>query len=393
MPKKRLWINNVEAVLFIMAILIIIGTINVFSSSFVMAGNEFDNGYYFVNKHLISLLLGIFALVFAMRLDYRVWRKLSFIITVFAVFCLIAVFFIGIEVNGSKRWIQIGMTFQPSEVAKLASLLLMASYLGPKIDKNLRISIGNKVWLPILLMGGLVYKQPDLGTAAIIVGIAFLLYIMAGLPLGEVVVLGAIALGGAGILTFSADYRIDRVKAWFDPWSYESTSGYQTVQSLIAIGSGGFSGLGLGIGTSKFAYLPEAHTDFAFSILCQEMGFIGAFLVLILLAAMAWYCGRIAKETTDGFGKMLVIGIAILVVGQGVANIAMVIGILPVIGVPLPFISYGGTSLIVNMLSMGILASVGKKHCSKVPTRPPKGKMPLPKSQRYIATDVVKRGA
>ncbi|WP_177505147.1 FtsW/RodA/SpoVE family cell cycle protein [Anaerosinus sp.] len=393
MPKKRLWINNVEAVLFIMAILIIIGTINVFSSSFVMAGNEFDNGYYFVNKHLISLLLGIFALVFAMRLDYRVWRKLSFIITVFAVFCLIAVFFIGIEVNGSKRWIQIGMTFQPSEVAKLASLLLMASYLGPKIDKNLRISIGNKVWLPILLMGGLVYKQPDLGTAAIIVGIAFLLYIMAGLPLGEVVVLGAIALGGAGILTFSADYRIDRVKAWFDPWSYESTSGYQTVQSLIAIGSGGFSGLGLGMGTSKFAYLPEAHTDFAFSILCQEMGFIGAFLVLILLAAMAWYCGRIAKETTDGFGKMLVIGIAILVVGQGVANIAMVIGILPVIGVPLPFISYGGTSLIVNMLSMGILASVGKKHCSKVPTRPPKGKMPLPKSQRYIATDVVKRGA
>lgn len=393
MPKKRLWINNVEAVLFIMAILIIIGTINVFSSSFVMAGNEFDNGYYFVNKHLISLLLGIFALVFAMRLDYRVWRKLSFIITVFAVFCLIAVFFIGIEVNGSKRWIQIGMTFQPSEVAKLASLLLMASYLGPKIDKNLRISIGNKVWLSILLMGGLVYKQPDLGTAAIIVGIAFLLYIMAGLPLGEVVVLGAIALGGAGILTFSADYRIDRVKAWFDPWSYESTSGYQTVQSLIAIGSGGFSGLGLGMGTSKFAYLPEAHTDFAFSILCQEMGFIGAFLVLILLAAMAWYCGRIAKETTDGFGKMLVIGIAILVVGQGVANIAMVIGILPVIGVPLPFISYGGTSLIVNMLSMGILASVGKKHCSKVPTRPPKGKMPLPKSQRYIATDVVKRGA
>ena len=175
MPKKRLWINNVEAVLFIMAILIIIGTINVFSSSFVMAGNEFDNGYYFVNKHLISLLLGIFALVFAMRLDYRVWRKLSFIITVFAVFCLIAVFFIGIEVNGSKRWIQIGMTFQPSEVAKLASLLLMASYLGPKIDKNLRISIGNKVWLPILLMGGLVYKQPDLGTAALIVGIAFLL--------------------------------------------------------------------------------------------------------------------------------------------------------------------------------------------------------------------------
>lgn len=393
MPKKRLWINNVEAVLFIMAILIIIGTINVFSSSFVMAGNEFDNGYYFVNKHLISLLIGIFALVFAMRLDYRVWRKLSFLITVFAVLCLIAVFFIGIEVNGSKRWIQIGMTFQPSEVAKLASLLLITSYLGPKIDKNLRISIGNKVWLPILLMGGLVYKQPDLGTAAIIVGIAFLLYIMAGLPLGEVVVLGAIALGGAGILTFSADYRIDRVKAWFDPWSYESTSGYQTVQSLIAIGSGGFSGLGLGMGTSKFAYLPEAHTDFAFSILCQEMGFIGAFLVLILLAAMAWYCGRIAKETTDGFGKMLVIGIAILVVGQGVANIAMVIGILPVIGVPLPFISYGGTSLIVNMLSMGILASVGKKHCSKVPTRPPKGKMPLPKSQRYIATDAVKRGA
>lgn len=393
MPKKRLWINNVEAVVFIMTLLIIIGTINVFSASFVMAGNEFDNGYYFVNKHLISLGIGIIAMVVASRLDYRVWRKLAVVITGFAIACLVAVFIIGIEVNGSRRWIQLGMTFQPSEVAKLAALLLMASYLGPKIDKHSRISISNKMWFPIMLMGGLVYKQPDLGTAAIIVGIAFLLYIMAGLPLGEVVVLGAIALGGAGILTFSAAYRIDRVKAWFDPWSYESTSGYQTVQSLIAIGSGGFSGLGLGMGTSKFAYLPEAHTDFAFSILCQEMGFLGAFLVFALLAAMAWYCGRIAKETPDGFGKLLVIGITILVVGQGVANIAMVIGVLPVIGVPLPFISYGGTSLIVNMLSMGILVSVGRRHCSKAPSSPPREKMLLPKDKRYFHTDAVKRGA
>lgn len=392
MPKKRFWMSDTEAVWVIMLLLILIGTVNIFSSSFVKASTDFDNSYYFLNRHLISLAIGLVVMATVSRLNYHVWKRLTPLFVVATVACLIAVALFGIEVNGSKRWIQIGMTFQPSELAKLAAILVVAGYLGPKIDKNLRIKIWSRPWIPILFMGGLVYKQPDLGTAAIIVGLAFFLYILAGMPKEEVLVLSLAAALLSVALTFSASYRIERIWAWFDPWSYESTSGYQTVQSIIAIGSGGLFGVGLGMGTSKFAYLPEAHTDFAFAILCQEMGFVGALLVFILLAGMAWYCGRIARDTKDGFGKLLVIGITILVVGQGVANIAMVSGVLPVIGVPLPFISYGGTSLIVNMLGLGILISVGRYNCSKRST-PPKDRMTILEAEKKRKLKLVRKGA
>jgi cell division protein FtsW len=355
-----------------MFMLILIGTVNIFSASFVKAGTEYNNTYYFLNRHLMCLAIGFVCMILTIKFDYRRWRKLVPFILLATIAALIAVDIVGVEINGSRRWLNIGLQFQPSELAKLTTILFMAAYLGPRIDRQAKISMFTKQMGIIALMGFLVYRQPDLGTAAIIVGIAFFLHILAGMHKEEAILLSLAAITVAVALTFSASYRAERVWAWFDPWAYQGDKGYQTVQSIIAIGSGGFFGEGLGMGTSKFYYLPEAHTDFAFAILCQEMGFIGAMGVFFLIAALAFYSGKIARQAQDGFGKMLVIGITILVVGQGIANIAMVSGILPVIGVPLPFISYGGTSLIINMVAVGILVNVGRRAAKK-PLPGPKG--------------------
>ena len=165
-------------------------------------------------------------------------------------------------------------------------------------------------------------------------------------------------------------YRLDRIRSWFDPWSRSQDDGYQIVQSILAIGSGEFSGMGLGHGFSKYSYLPESHTDFAFAVFCQEMGFIGALVIFLLLIAMAFYFIKIALRTQDNFGKMLVCGIMLLIVGQAAGNIAMVIGLLPVIGFPLPFISYGGTSLILNMTCMGLVISVDRHNRKSASAQP-----------------------
>lgn len=373
MPKSRIWVSNTEAILGIMFLLVIIGTVNVFSASFVKAGIEFNNTYYFLNRHLMWLVIGFLGMAAAMKLKYKYWRLLNPFMIMLTFVMLLLVAFMGIEINGSRRWINIGIQFQPSEFAKLSVLIMVAAYLGPFIDKKVKVTLWNLPMAIILGMSALVYKQPDLGTAAIIFGLAFFMHILAGMQKEDSLVLILGAVGLAVLLTFSASYRIERIWAWIDPWAYQQTQGYQTVQSMIAIGSGGIFGTGLGMGTSKFFYLPEAHTDFAFAIFCQETGFIGALLVFFLLAAFSIFSGKIARQVEDGFGKMLVIGVTMLVVGQGVANIAMVSGMLPVIGVPLPFISYGGTSLVVNMVAVGILVNVGRQAVGKKTAGPDGG--------------------
>lgn len=261
MSKAKLWVSDTEAVLYITFILIVVGTVNIFSASFVKAGSEFQNTYYFLNRHLMCVGIGFVGMVLAMKVKYQRWRALLPLLVFLTLGALVLVAFIGVEINGSRRWLNIGMQFQPSELAKLTSILLAAAYLGPYIDKRMRITLKNVPMLLVLAMGALVYRQPDLGTAAIIVGLAFFLHILAGMRTEDSVVLLAGALLLAVVLTFSASYRVERVWAWLDPWAFQSDQGYQTVQSIIAIGSGGLWGTGFGMGTSKFYYLPEAHTD------------------------------------------------------------------------------------------------------------------------------------
>ena len=268
-------------------------------------------------------------------------------------------FFKGDVIKGAQRWIALGgFSFQPSELAKMATIFLCAAGMGRRLDNNKKGNLFSAAFGWSLLMGFLVYIQPDLGTAAIIVGLSLGLYFICGLPKGQyMLLLGAIPLAVV-VLATKASYRAERVQAWLDPWEYADRTGYQAVQSMIAIGSGGWSGMGMGRGSSKFYYLPEAHTDFAFSIFCQEWGFIGAFFVIMVFIFLSYMLWRAAELAPDGAGYLLITGTNLLITGQAVANMAMVCGLLPIIGVPLPFISYGGTSLLVNLVLLGIVLNV-----------------------------------
>lgn len=366
--QRRFWINDMEALTYIMFILIIIGTINICSASLITAYTDFENPYYFLTRHLISIIVGLIAFAASSRFNYKRlarpnWQMGLIAITILS---LAAVLLFGITVNGSRRWLPLGfMQFQPSELAKIVTIIISSSYLGRCLDKKLPITIDprkNIIFIICVAIAGFVEAQPDMGTAMIILGIPVALYFIAGLDkkwMGIICGFGAILL--AFLATFQP-YRLDRLKSYWDPWSRAQDDGYQIVQSILAIGSGEFSGMGLGHGFSKYSYLPESHTDFAFAVLCQEMGFIGALVMFFLLIAMAFYFIKIALHTKDNFGKMLVCGIMLLIVGQAAANMAMVVGLLPVIGFPLPFISYGGTSLILNMLSMGLVLSVNRHN-------------------------------
>ncbi|EIW17442.1 MULTISPECIES: FtsW/RodA/SpoVE family cell cycle protein [Pelosinus] len=361
MKLSQLWRSNAEAVICISMLLFMIGTVNIFSASFVEAGQQMGDGYYYLKRHLISFSIGIVAMLIISRIDYHRFNRFLFPFVLLTVGLLIAVHFIGIEVNGARRWLNIGFQFQPSELAKLTGLMITAGFLGPLIDRKRKITLLSAPFYIAAILGMIVLKQPDMGTAVIIVGISLMLYIIAGLPKQQL-----LTLAGGGIAlfiyaTFAASYRAERIAAWINPWDYQLGIGYQTVQGLLAIGSGGFWGTGLGMGSSKFNYLPEAHTDFAFAVLCQEMGFIGALGVLCLMGLLAYYGVRIALKAPDGLGKLLTMGSIFLIVGQAIINISMVSGIFPVVGVPLPFISFGGTSLIVNLMAIGLILNVGRQ--------------------------------
>lgn len=359
--KRKFWLNDMEAIVIIMILLVIIGTINIFSASFVTAEMTFKNPYFFLTRHLISIVIGLAAFFIATNFDYHRLRAAVPFLMAFTLVALVVVLITGVSVNGAKRWIGIGsMQFQPSEIAKIVGIVMSASFLGAKIDADRIITPFNRTLLIVLIMAALVEVEPDMGTAVLVAGIPILMYVVAGMNVRWIGYCGiAVALVAAFMITIQP-YRMERLKSWYDPWSQSQGVGYQTVQSLSAIGSGGLWGMGLGKGVSKYSYLPEAHTDFAFAVFSQENGLIAVLVVFVLYMTLAIYCANIARRAHDGFGKMMACGIMLLTVGQAAANMAMIIGLLPVVGVPLPFISYGGTSLILNMASIGVLINIGR---------------------------------
>ncbi|BAL82203.1 putative stage V sporulation protein E [Selenomonas ruminantium subsp. lactilytica TAM6421] len=368
--RKKLWNNDAEPILVIMVVLMVLGTINVFSSSFVLGTTDYNDPYHFLTRHL-GVMIGGIVLFFCFRhINYRRWqslRGLMFWVILGTFLALVGVLIpsIGTEVNGARRWL---FGVQPAELAKLIALMLASSTLVTRIKKGKANSWGNVInpqYGLILLMAVLIELEPDMGTAAIVLGVPVVMAVVAGMsPKYVMVVIGALAAVVVVAVNIQP-YRMARLKVWFDPWADAQGMGYQTVQSLSTIGSGGFWGMGLGEGVSKYAYLPEAHTDFAFAIFSQEHGYMGNLLVFLLLALLVLFCVRIANRAPDEYGQILSMGIMVLIAGQAVANIMMVGGILPVVGVPLPFISYGGSSLMVTMMAMGMLMNVcdhGKDH-------------------------------
>lgn len=364
--KSMFWKNHYEGIVCLAFLLLIVGCINIFSASQVAAQDMFNNSKHYLYRHLIFACLGMVGMFILSHIDYKLWLRKPDYLAIAMIFLLVFVVYKGVSVKGAQRWIELvgGFSFQPSEIAKMVVVLLCAAILGNKIDMRRKTTLLSTPILWTLIIGFLVYIQPDMGTAAIIVGLTLALYFICGLPNRQyLLLLGCIPVAVAFFAT-KATYRMERIQAWFDPWSYADRIGYQSVQSMLAIGSGGLFGVGFGQGSSKFYYLPEAHTDFAFAILCQEWGFVGAFCVISLFALFGYILWQAAALAPDGGGYLIIMGCNLLITGQAVGNIAMVCGLLPVIGVPLPFISYGGTSLLVTFGILGIVLNVirqGKK--------------------------------
>ncbi len=367
-----LWENPKDAIITLMVLLMGIGCINVFSASFVTAEAMTGNQYHFLIRYIGYAAAGLAVFWFTgFKLNYKRLMSPRFymVIAVVTILLLAATLGIGTVINGSRRWIYIGgFSLQASEIAKVSVILMAASYLGDRLQRGLKVSLlgypSNQALLIALAFAGLIFLQPDMGTATIVFSLMLGMYFLAGIPMRQVTYIGLIGIA-IGALALMAPYRRARFALWLNPWKDAQGGGYQMAQSLTAIGSGGLTGLPWGQGSGKFFFLPEAHTDFAFAIFCQEWGYVGALFLIacFLILARALFC--IAMNTKDRKGYLLVAGSTLFLIGQSAANMAMVTGVLPVIGVPLLFISYGGTSLLANMFALGLVVSVYRSECAR----------------------------
>lgn len=364
------------------AILIAIGAMNVYNATYYMNMAAGDGPYTHFVKHVGVLVLSLAIGGLVAWLPKGFIRGGAVMWVGFTLVLLLLVFLAGHRANGATRWIMLaGFSLQPSEVAKVTGLIWTASFLSKRIQKGEKITLIKRflrpffhvfdrkkkentfrsmIWyfLPLygpLVMALFVLKQPDMGTAGMILLFPLLLYVLAGLPLFEIL----LGVGGAivtfAILVIAEPYRMDRVVVLWDPFSYAANRGYQTVQSLIAVGSGGLFGQSVGEGMSKFLYLPEQYTDFAYAVFSQEFGFVGSVFVLILYLVFLLAGFSAARKLKETYAALLVYGLTMLISVQGIVNIAMVIGCFPVTGIPLPFISYGGSSLIMNIISVALI--------------------------------------
>ena len=372
MQKRFLFCDNPrDAVLTIVPFLMLIGAVNVFSASFVVAEAMFGSGYHYLGRYVAYGLVGLVGMCFVgWKVNYHqvLEHGQKFFWCMF--FLLLAVDLFGKAAKGAQRWLVIGgFSFQPSEFVKLAVIILGARYLGNIMEKErtphlFKMNV-NKAFVEAGVLAVMVLVQPDMGTASIILGLMIILYIIAGLPVKEVITLLGICSVGAVAAIIKAPYRLNRVLIWWNPWADAQGNGYQAVQSFVSIGSGGWLGNSFGMGTGKFFFLPEAHTDFAFAIFCQEWGFLGAIGLIVIFLILAMAIFRIGQATTSKEGFLLVAGLNFLIVGQAFANMAMVCGILPVIGVPLSFISYGGTSLFATLGAVGLIVAIYNDEVKK----------------------------
>ncbi len=358
--KKR---REGDFILFaIIMLLLAIGTIMIYSaSSYTSLYKEGDSMLY-LKKQLQWVVLGIISMLLVMKIDYHKYKKFAFWILVGCIPLLLLVFLFD-DKNGAQRWIYVGpLSFQPSELTKYAIVLFLAMSIENKGEKIKEFKQG---LFPYLLISGLfaalILAEKNLSIATVIMMVTMIILFVAGARAKHIfgiVVPGLLAavLG----LAFSADYRRARMLNFLNPWKDAAGDGYQLVQSFYALGSGKLLGLGLGNSRQKCFYMPEPHNDFIFSIIGEELGFVGAIFIIILFLLFIWRGIMIAQKAKDTYGTLLAIGITSVIAVQAVINIAVVTGSMPVTGVPLPFISYGGTSLVINMIAMGVLMNISK---------------------------------
>jgi cell division protein FtsW len=344
--------------------LVIAGMLAVYSASFAVGYHEFGDTNYFIARQAIFALIGLAAMVFFMRMDYNRLRRLSLPMLLIALFALLLVLVpgIGVERNGASRWLEIGpVSIQPSEYAKLAVVIYISAWLtsrGPDINK---FSLG---FVPFVLMlgiiGGLIIAEPDMGTTVIVLLTASTLFFVAGAPLSHLALL--LAVGGfiSFMVVQEREYQMDRLMSFVDPEGDPQGNGFQIIHLLIALGSGGPLGLGWAESRQKFFYVPGAHTDGVFAIIGEELGFAGLMVIIGLFAFFVYRGLKITMEARDRFGLLLGIGILSWIAFQSLINMGGITRTIPLTGVPLPFLSYGGSSLIALMAAVGVLLSVSR---------------------------------
>jgi cell division protein FtsW len=339
------------------------GLIMVYSATSASAALGGANPAGYVERQATYALFGLVLLVVAARTDFRKLKAVAPPLVGTALFLCLAVLVVGTRVNGARRWIGLGsFTFQPSELAKLALCIWAAAYLArrpaPRTVKDLARPIGLLVGLFCIL----VLAEPDLGTVITIVVMVGAVLLVSGTPLPTLAVAYTLVFGAGAIAAWSSPYRRARLFTFLDPWKDPLGAGLQNVQAQISIGSGGIFGRGLGQGIEKIHYLPEAHTDMIFAVIAEELGLIGAAVLVAGYCAFAYAGLRLAIACKDPFGKRLAAGITALVCGQAAINLAAVLGLAPLTGIPLPFVSYGGSSLVVSLLGVGILLNIARGH-------------------------------
>ncbi|MCQ6274002.1 stage V sporulation protein E [Bacillus sp. V3B] len=362
MPTKK---TTPDIILMLLTFtLLAIGLVMVYSASAIWADYKFDDSFFFAKRQMLFAGVGIIGMFFIMNIDYWTWRTWAkvLIIICFVLLVLVLIPGIGNVRNGSRSWIGIGaFSVQPSEFMKLAMIAFLAKFLS---ERQKYITSFKKGLIPslglVFLAFGMIMLQPDLGTGTVMVGTCTVMIFIAGARIRHFMVLGLIGLAGFVVLVLSAPYRIKRITSFLDPWQDPLGSGFQIIQSLFAIGPGGLFGLGLGQSRQKFFYLPEPQTDFIFAILAEELGFIGGSFILLLFSLLLWRGIRIALGAPDLYGSLLAVGIIAMVAIQVMINVGVVTGLMPVTGITLPFLSYGGSSLTLMLLAVGVLLNVSR---------------------------------
>ena len=354
-------------IIYLVTTLLVIGTIMIYSATSARAVGSLNPINLTFLKHILWVVFAIIGMLTMMKLDYYYIQKYSKLILVIALALLIIVLIpgIGTTTNGASRWIRIGsyFGFQPSEFAKLAMIIFMSSYIATKQEKMANFTKG--FLIPVILIGLvslLILKEPDLGTAIFVSLISFILIIVGGTRIVYVI----FTLMAAAPHIYSIIYKIQayqkaRLLAFLDPWKDPEGIGYQIIQSWIALGSGGLTGLGLGESRQKLFFLPESSSDFIFSIIGEELGFIGTTGIIIIFALLAWQGMRVCRSAPDMLGFSLALGITLSITLQSAINIAVATGAMPTTGLPLPFISAGGSSLLLSSIGIGILLNIAKK--------------------------------
>lgn len=361
MPVMR----NIRGSLFVtVSVLVAIGIVMIYSASAIYADETMGDSFYYLKRHLVYLAMGLMLMLVAMAVNINTLRRWTKPLVAISVVLLLLVLIphVGKETGGARRWFRLGpINFQPSEFAKFVMIFYMADIAARK--KNLIKSFLHGYLPPIMVVGfvaGLILLEPDLGTAVATASISMLMLFVAGVQPLHIGLSVLASLPALYVLLFSVPYRRKRMMAFMNPWADKRGTGFQIIQSFIALGSGGLFGLGLGQSRQKLFYLPASHTDFIFSIIGEELGFIGAASVVILFILFIWQGMRIVFKAEDPFLRLLGFGIVSLVALEAIINIGVVAGVLPTKGLPLPFISYGGSALLFHLGAVGVLMNIAK---------------------------------